>query len=177
MRALVVLLLVVIALLVTVAEPLSPKVELVTPVTAVGAATPIKVIATYRGTGLATLDVRIASPGVPEPIVVTHEEYPKTSWYGSGVHTMELAPVLDAVKQHIPEGPATLEIWASDHSWLGLLHRSPLVSQQITVDTTPSVIEIVLRRPEEVTNPIDVPSGEKKSVETASLPRSVVASK
>ena len=146
MRALVVLLLAVIALLVTIAEPLGPKVELVTPVTAVGAATPIKVVATDRGTGLATLDVRIASPGLPEPIVVTHEEYPKTSWYGSGVHTMELDPVLDAVKQHIPEGPATLEIYASDHSWLRMLRRSPLVTQQITVDTTPPTLEVLSKQ-------------------------------
>src|SRR4029079_10383149 len=116
------------------------------PVPGGGAATPIKVVATDRGTGLATLDVRIASPGVPEPIVVAHEEHPKTSRYGSGVHTMEIAPVLDAVKQHIPEGPATLEIWASDHSFLRLLHRSPLVSQQIPVDTTPPTLEVLSKQ-------------------------------
>jgi len=146
MRVLVVLFIALVALLVTVAEPLGPQVELTTPVSVVGAATPLRVVASDRGTGLATLDIRVASPQMPEPVVVAHEEYPKTSWYGSGVHTMELAPVLDAVKQRIPEGEATLEVWASDHSWLRLLRRQPLVSQPITVDVTPPSLEVLSKQ-------------------------------
>src|SRR4029079_5122998 len=41
---------------------------------------------------------------------------------------------------------ATLEIWASDHSLLRLLHRSPLVSQTITVDTTPPTLEVLSKQ-------------------------------
>jgi murein DD-endopeptidase MepM/ murein hydrolase activator NlpD len=83
---------------------------------------------------------------MPEPVVVAHEEYAKTSWYGSGVHEMELAPVLDAAKQRIPEGPATLEVWASDHSWMRWLRRKPLVSQAITIDVTPPTLEVLSKQ-------------------------------
>jgi murein DD-endopeptidase MepM/ murein hydrolase activator NlpD len=146
MRVLVLLVLVIVGLLVTIAEPLGPRVELATPVSVVGAATPLRVRATDRGTGLATLDVRVSSPQMPEPVVVAHEEYPKTSWYGSGVHEVELTPLLDAVKGHIPEGPATLEIWASDHSWFRMIRRRPLVSQPITVDVTPPTLEVLSKQ-------------------------------
>src|SRR5258706_233362 len=91
-------------------------------------------------------DVRVSSPQMPEPVVVAHEEYPKTSWYGSGVHEVELTPLLDAVKGHIPEGPATLEIWASDHSWFRMIRRRPLVSQPITVDVTPPTLEVLSKQ-------------------------------
>jgi murein DD-endopeptidase MepM/ murein hydrolase activator NlpD len=146
MRGLVVVFLLIVALLATVAEPLGPRAELATPVTVVGAATPLRVVARDRGTGLATVEVRLASPGLPEPLVVAHEEYPRTSWYGSGVHEAELKPILDAAKNHVPEGPATLEVWATDHSWLRFLHRTPLVTQAITIDVTPPTIEILSKQ-------------------------------
>jgi hypothetical protein len=146
MRGLVVVFLLIVALLATVAEPLGPQAELATPVTVVGAATPLRVVARDRGTGLATVEVRLVSPGLPEPLVVAHEEYPRTSWYGSGVHEAELKPILDAAKSRVPEGPATLEVWATDHSWLRFLHRKPLVTQAITIDVTPPTIEILSKQ-------------------------------
>jgi murein DD-endopeptidase MepM/ murein hydrolase activator NlpD len=146
MRGLVVVLLVIVALLVTVAEPLGPQVELVTPVTVVGAATPLRVVARDRGTGLATVEARLVSPQLAEPLVVAHEDYPRTSWYGSGVHEATLTPVLEAAKNHVPEGPATLEIWATDHSWMRLLRRKPLVVQAITIDVTPPTLEILSKQ-------------------------------
>jgi murein DD-endopeptidase MepM/ murein hydrolase activator NlpD len=146
MRVLVVLLIGLVALLVTVAEPLGPKVELMTPVDVVGTATPLRVAASDRGTGLATLDIRVVSAQMPTPVVLAHEDYPKTSWYGSGVHAIELTPVLDAAKERIPEGPATLEVWATDHSWVRFLRRRPLVEQPITVDVTPPTLEVLSKQ-------------------------------
>jgi murein DD-endopeptidase MepM/ murein hydrolase activator NlpD len=146
MRVLVVLLLAVIALLVTVAEPLGPQVELATPIDVVGAATPLRVVARDRGTGLASVDVRLTSSALPEPVVLAHEEYPKASWYGSGVNEVTLAPVLDVTKSRVPEGPATLEIWASDHSWLAFLRRKPLVTRTITIDVTPPTLEVLSKQ-------------------------------
>jgi murein DD-endopeptidase MepM/ murein hydrolase activator NlpD len=146
MRGFVVLVILALALLVTVAEPLGPQVELATPVSVVGAATPLRVIARDRGTGLAMVEIRVASPQLPEAVVLAHEEYPRTSWYGSGVHEVELTPVIDAAKAHIPEGPATLEIWATDHSWLRFLRRGPLIAQPIAVDLTPPSIEILSKQ-------------------------------
>ena len=105
MRSIVIVLIVVIALLVTVAEPLGPQVELATTPSVVGAATPLRMVARDRGTGLASVEVRLVSDRLPEPIVVLHEDYPRQSWWrGSGVHEVVLTPVLDATKSHVPEG-------------------------------------------------------------------------
>jgi murein DD-endopeptidase MepM/ murein hydrolase activator NlpD len=146
MRSIVILLIVVIALLITVAEPLGPQVELATPPSVVGAATPLRLVARDRGTGLAAVEVRLASARLPEPVVVLHEDYPRQSWRGSGVHEVLLTPVLDAAKSHLPEGPATLEIWATDHSWLGFMRRNPAVAQAITIDTTPPTLEVLSKQ-------------------------------
>ena len=146
MRLLVVLFLATVALLVTVAEPLGPQVELATPISVVGAATPLRVIARDRGTGLAMVEIRVASDRLPEPVVVAHEVFPRTSWHGSGVHEATLTPVLDAVKSHLPEGPASLEIWAADHSWIQALRRSALLTQTITIDTTAPTLEVLTKQ-------------------------------
>src|SRR5262249_44929667 len=60
--------------------------------------------------------------------------------------TIELTPVLDAAKERIPEGPATLEVLASDHSWFRLVRGSPLVSRAITVDVTPPTLEALSKQ-------------------------------
>ena len=146
MRLLIVLFLAAAALLVTVAEPLGPRVELVAPPAVVGAATPLRIVARDRGTGLATVEVRLASDRLPEPIVVARQEFPRTSWYGSGVHETEITPVLDAAKLHIPEGPATLEVWATDHSWVQILRRRALLTQPITIDVTPPTLEVLSKQ-------------------------------
>lgn len=146
MRSVVVLLIVVGGLLLTVAEPLGPQVELATPPAVIGAATPLRAVARDRGTGLARVEVHLRSPALPEPIVVLREDYPRQSWRGSGVHEVVLAPVLDATAGHVPEGPATLEVWATDHSWLGALRRSPRVTHAVTIDTTPPTLEILTSR-------------------------------
>jgi murein DD-endopeptidase MepM/ murein hydrolase activator NlpD len=62
---------------------------------------------------------------------------------GSGVHEVTLAPVLDAAAARIPEGPATLEVWAVDHSWLAGFHRGPRLTHAVTVDLTPPTLEVL----------------------------------
>jgi murein DD-endopeptidase MepM/ murein hydrolase activator NlpD len=146
MRVFVVLLIALIALLVTVAEPLGPQVELTTPPEVVGASTPLRLVARDRGTGLSAVEIRLASPQVPEPIVVAREEYPRQSWRGSGVHEVVLTPVLDAAKSRLPEGPATLEVWAADHSWVGFVRRGPALVQPIAIDVTPPALEILSKQ-------------------------------
>ena len=146
MRLLIVLFLAAVALLVTVAEPLGPQVELASPLAIVGAATPLRVVVRDRGTGLAMIEVRLASDRLPEPVVVAHAEFPRTSWYGSGIHATEITPTLDAAKSHLPEGPATLEVWAADHSWVQMLRRGPLLTQAITIDVTPPTLEVLSKQ-------------------------------
>src|SRR2546428_14047933 len=73
-----------VALLVTRAEPLAPSVTLETPVDFVGRATPLRIVARDRGSGLAHVEVRLVPEG-GQPVVVASEDYPRRSWLGSGV--------------------------------------------------------------------------------------------
>jgi hypothetical protein len=129
------------ALLVTRAEPLAPTVALETPVEAIGRATPVRVLARDRGSGLASVEIRV----VPErgaPTVLASEAYPRRSFRGSGVHEAAVTTTLDAAAARLPEGQATLEVWAADHSWLALLRRGPRLAQPVTIDLTPPALEV-----------------------------------
>ena len=131
-----------VALLLTRAEPLAPSVTLETPVDFVGRATPVRIVARDRGSGLAHVEVRLVPEG-GQPVVVASEDYPRRSWLGSGVHEAVLAPTLDAGAAHVREGRAQLEIWASDHSWLAAFRREPRLRRAVTVDVTPPLLEVM----------------------------------
>src|SRR5437016_929818 len=134
------------ALLLTRAEPLAPTVVLETPVDVVGRATPLVVVARDRGTGLAHVEVRLASGTEGAPAVVAREDFPRRSWLGSGVHEVRLMPTVDAAAAHLVEGPARLEIVATDHSWLAALRRAPRLSRPVTIDLTPPTLEGLSRQ-------------------------------
>jgi len=131
------------ALLLTRAEPLAPTVVLETPVDVVGRATALVVVARDRGTGLAHVEVRLASGTEGAPAVVAREDFPRRSWLGSGVHEVRLTPTVDAAAAHLVEGPARLEIVATDHSWLAALRRAPRLSRPVTIDLTPPTLEVL----------------------------------
>ena len=130
------------ALLATRAEPFAPSVTLETPVDFVGRATPVTILAHDRGSGLARVEVRLVPDG-GQPAVVASEDYPRRSWLGSGVHEARLTPTLDAAAAHVREGPAQLEIWATDHSWLAGLRHAPRLARAVTVDVTPPFLELI----------------------------------
>jgi murein DD-endopeptidase MepM/ murein hydrolase activator NlpD len=132
----------VIGLLLTRAEPFAPRAELDTSIDVIGRATPLKVTARDRGTGLAYVAVRLV-PATGEPIVLAEERFPRTSFWGSGVHEATLTPTVDAGATRITEGPATLEVWAIDHSWLGRGSGSPRATRRVTVDVTPPSLEVM----------------------------------
>jgi murein DD-endopeptidase MepM/ murein hydrolase activator NlpD len=132
------------ALLLTRAEPFTPTVTLETPVDFIGRATPVKLVARDRGTGLARIEVRLVGQG-GAPVVLASESYAAFGGWlgsGSGIHEVTLTPTLDAAAAHVPEGPARLEIWATDHSWLAALHRGPRLVRAVTVDLTPPTLEV-----------------------------------
>ena len=131
-----------VALLLTRAEPLAPSVTLETPVDFVGRATPVRIVARDRGSGLAHVEMRLVPEG-GQPVVVASEDYPRRSWLGSGVHEAVLAPTLDAGAAHVREGRAQLEIWASDHSWLAAFRREPRLRRAVAVDVTPPLLEVM----------------------------------
>ena len=136
------------ALLLTRAEPFAPTATLETPVEVVGRATPVKVVAHDRGTGLARVELRLVPDG-GAPIVLATESYPPRpgDWVfgGSGVHDATLERTVDAAAAHVPEGRATFEVWVADHSWLAAFHRGPAVSRAVTIDVTPPTLTVVGR--------------------------------
>jgi len=126
----------------TCAEPLAPtaRVEGLGP--ALGRGTPLRVIASDRGSGLAHVEVRLVPGDGSEPLVLARQDFPRTGIFGSGVHEATLSPSLGA-NVPVPEGKATLEVYAADHSWLSALRRRPRVAQEVLVDVTPPALAIL----------------------------------
>ncbi len=132
-------------LLLTRAEPLAPTAELTTPVDVVGHTTPITVVARDRGTGLRRVEIRLV-PASGAPVVVAAREFPRVSLLGSRVHEATVAATVDAAAAHVPEGPATLEVWATDYSWLAAFHRGPRVVHAVRIDLTPPAVDVLTNR-------------------------------
>lgn len=124
------------------AEPLAPAVEVTGLADTIGRGTPMRVTATDRGSGLAEVEVRLVPGDGSEPLVLARQEFPRRGLFGSGVHQTTLAPTLGA-NVPVPEGKATLEVRASDHSLFSMLRRWPRVTQQVLVDVTPPKVEVV----------------------------------
>jgi murein DD-endopeptidase MepM/ murein hydrolase activator NlpD len=125
------------------AEPFSPRVALETQVKVLGRATPVRVVATDRGTGLAHLEVRLV-PQTGSPVVVAEQRWAQRSdgWWWQE-HTEALEATVDAGAARLPEGPATLEVSAIDHSWLASFRRGTVLTHPITIDVTPPTLEVL----------------------------------
>ncbi len=129
-------------LAVTCAEPLAPTATLEGVGDAVGRGTAMRVTAADRGSGLAQVEVRLVPGDGSAPLVLARQDFPRTGPLGSGVHEATLTPTLGA-NVPVPEGKATLEVHASDHSWLSALRRAPRVSRDVVVDVTPPALTVV----------------------------------
>ena len=134
-----------ILLLVLRAEPFAPTATLETPIDTVGHATAIRVAAHDRGSGLARVEVRLVPGGGGNPAIVASAVYPAIhwGWSRSGVNDTVLTTTVDAAAAGLPEGPATLQVFASDHSWLAGFRHAPLLTRPVTVDLTPPTLELV----------------------------------
>lgn len=144
MRAAVALLLALalVALLLTWAEPLGPSAEIAQAPTVVGDGTVVTAVARDRGTGLAWVEVRLVPEGAETGFTIAHQDFPKATWLGSSVHDATVGARL-ADTPGIPEGPARLEVWARDHSWIGALRRGPRATHAVTVDRTPPTASVL----------------------------------
>ncbi len=144
MRALLITLVfaVLVVVLVTRAEPLGPSVTLDGPLDVIGRGTPLRVLAHDRGSGLARVEVRLVPNDGGAPVVLATEEFPRLSWSGSSVYDATLSPTLGPDAK-LPEGPATLEVWADDHSWLSALRSGPRLSHPVTLDLTPPTVSVL----------------------------------
>src|SRR5262249_50389049 len=147
MRALVALFvrLAIATLVATRAEPLAPTVTVEGIPDTVGRGTPMRVTARDRGSGLAHVEVRLVPGDGGDALVLARQDFPRTGWFGSGGHETTLAPALGA-NVPVPAGPAKLEGWATAHSWLSALRRSPRYTRDVNVDVTPPALGVLSKR-------------------------------
>jgi murein DD-endopeptidase MepM/ murein hydrolase activator NlpD len=136
------LLVLLVVLVCTVAEPLAPTATLTAP-DVLGPTTPIEVTAHDRGWGLADVEVRLVPTGGGPARVLAHETFPRTLGIGSGVRETTVTTRIDAGDGAPPEGPARLEVRARDWSWLNVFRSAPTVVRTATVDVTPPRLEVL----------------------------------
>lgn len=134
---------VVLGLALTRAEPFAPQATLETPVEFIGRSTPLRVSARDRGSGLARVELRLIPTSGP-PILLAEQHWtPQSEGWWWSVHTATLSPTIDAGAARVAEGPGTLEVWVSDHSWVAAFRRGPRVVHRVTVDVTPPTVEVL----------------------------------
>jgi len=143
MRWIVVLLLVVVlGTLGLVAEPFAPVASLDGVPRVIGRDTVLHVSARDRGTGLAHLEIRLVPQNATAGFVLASADYPRRSFRGSGIGE---AAIEGTAKDAggLAEGPAMLEVWVKDHSWLPRFTHEPAITQPVVVDLTPPTIGVV----------------------------------
>jgi murein DD-endopeptidase MepM/ murein hydrolase activator NlpD len=119
-----------------------PTAELVHPVDALGRAGTIDVHLIDAQTGLSRSRVEIESGATRT--VLASEEYPAASWRKSTRLETTISVPLAAVERKIPEGPATIRVYADDYSWLRWFRRErPILEAQATIDLTPPTLEVL----------------------------------
>jgi len=123
-------------------EPFAPTVSVDGLGETIGRGTQLHVTARDRGSGLSHVEVRLTPADGGEPLVLARQDFPRTSWFWDGVHESTLAPSLGA-NVPVPEGKATLEVYAADHSLLSAVRRSPRYAQSVLVDVTPPALAAV----------------------------------
>jgi murein DD-endopeptidase MepM/ murein hydrolase activator NlpD len=119
-----------------------PTAELAKPITALGRTSAIDVKLHDVGTGLAWSRVEVESGGAKT--VLANETYPAVSWRGSALFDATVSAPLDPTEHKLPEGPATLRVFAGDYSWLRWIRsEQPLLETQFTVDLSPPTVEVL----------------------------------
>ena len=143
MRWMVVLLLVaVLGSLGLVAEPFAPVATLDGVPSVIGRDTVLHASARDRGTGLARLELRLVPQNATAGFVLGSAEYPRRSFRGSGVGEAAIEGTAKSAGT-LAEGPATLEVWVKDHSWLPRFSHAPAATHPVIVDLTPPTIGVV----------------------------------
>jgi murein DD-endopeptidase MepM/ murein hydrolase activator NlpD len=143
-RVSVVLLLVVgaVFLAVTKLEWHRPTAELLHSVDALGRTSTIDVRIADAQTGLSRSRVELESGGTRT--VLASEEYPAASWRLSTTPQTTISAPLQAIERKIPEGPATIRVYADDYSWLRWFRSErPILEAPATIDLTPPTLEVL----------------------------------
>ena len=125
-----------------VAEPFAPVASLDGAPSVIGRDTVVHASARDRGTGLARLELRLVPQNATSGFVLASAQFPRRSFRGSGVGEAAVEGTAKAAGT-LAEGPATLEVWVKDHSWLPRFSREPAATQPVVVDLTPPTIGVV----------------------------------
>lgn len=119
-----------------------PTAELAHPLTALGRGSTIDVTVRDVGTGLAWSRIEVENNGTTT--VLASETYPAETWRGSGLYETTIRTPLAPIDHKLPEGPATLRVFAGDYSWLRWLRSDPaLLETSFTIDLTPPTVEVL----------------------------------
>ena len=119
-----------------------PTAELVRPVNALGSGGAIEVRLRDPQSGLLRSRIEIESGGTRT--LLASEEYPPASWRKSATLDTTLSVQLRAKERKIPEGPATIRVYAEDYSWVRWFRsESPLLEQPVTIDLSPPTVEVL----------------------------------
>ena len=119
-----------------------PDAELIHPVSALGRTATVDVRLHDARSGLSRSRVEIESGG--SRTLLDSREYPAASWLAGSVHETTLSLPLRALELKIPEGPATVRVYADDYSWLRWFRAErPALESQATIDLTPPTLEVL----------------------------------
>jgi murein DD-endopeptidase MepM/ murein hydrolase activator NlpD len=119
-----------------------PEAELLHPTDVLGRNGTIDVHVRDAGTGLSRSRVEIEGGGTR--IQLASAEYPAASWRRSTIQETTLSVPLRPLERKIPEGPATISVYADDYSWLRWFRSErPVLERTVTVDLTPPTVEVL----------------------------------
>ena len=119
-----------------------PQASLVTPVEALGRATPIDLDVRSDSPGIRAVTVRLSIGGAGYELL--SETYATSGWRGSGLTEQRLHIAVDLLPLKMPEGSGTLDVFVDTYAWhLMAAPRGPRLSVPITVDLTPPRIELL----------------------------------
>jgi murein DD-endopeptidase MepM/ murein hydrolase activator NlpD len=114
-----------------------PSARLDKPVAVVGKSTPTSLTIEAGRSGLARWEIRLRDDG-GRSATLAEEDVPRSGLFGSSVRSRHVDVNIDSQAAGFSEGPATLEVWASDHRPLAGWGGPGLVFEQpITIDLTP----------------------------------------
>ncbi|MBI3770459.1 MAG: M23 family metallopeptidase [Deltaproteobacteria bacterium] len=119
-----------------------PTGELLHAVDALGRTSTIDVHLADAQTGLSRSRIEIESGGTRT--VLASAEYAAASWRVSTVPETTISVPLQAIERKIPEGAATIRVYADDYSWLRWFRAErPILEAQATIDLTPPTLEVL----------------------------------
>ncbi len=117
-----------------------PEVKFQTLPTVLGRKASLELEAWDTRSGLRSLEVFLRTK--EGPYLLFAEKLPLGGWLGSPTKAFSRSLTLDLTQ--VPEGPATLEVFAQDASWLSYFRSlPPRLVHEVEVDLTPPALEVL----------------------------------